>query len=176
MDPISDLSRRAERLRSQIREESDKVLRREMVKTYKSYNKEIRRATRNTSPESKFFFLLLFLLIILGGSVSGLTWLQHAYGWKFTVTSVLLSVGTLIIVTAMVFLLLKIISPELYKDLVQTGLYVLRWVYPGNSIAKSDSPVSISSAAPDSPGSPPALPAPDVSFEEGRGSDSGQDK
>lgn len=166
MDPLAGLSRHAERLRKQIHDESDPTLRKEMVKTHKSLMKEIRKASHQTSPAKLFLLLTVCLVVIIGGAVYGVAMLQAAYGIKGTVTSVILVIGAMIVLTAMAFLVMKVITPEMYKDLVQIGTNVLRTVLPGGSLAKSNGLDSISASAPESHRNPSALPAPTISFQE----------
>ena len=166
MDPLADLSRHAERLRKQIHNESDPALRKEMVKTHKSLMKEIRKASRQTGPAKLFLVLTVCLVAIVGGAVYGMAALQAAYGIKGTLTSVILVISAMVVLTAMAFLVMKVITPEMYKDLVEVGTNLLRTVLPSGSPAKSSGPYPISASAPESPGSLSSLPAPTVSFQE----------
>lgn len=169
---VADLYKRTEKLRTQIHAEKDPALRKAMVKTHDSLMKEIRNASRHRSPAKLFLGLTATLVLIVAGAVYGVAALQDTYGIQGTVTSVLLVIGALIVLTAMAFLVMKIITPEMYKDLVQTGTNLLRAILPVGSLARADGPDSISASAPESADSPPTLPAPNVSFEEGKDTDS----
>jgi hypothetical protein len=172
MDPLADLYKRTEKLRTQIHAETDHALRKAMVRTHASLMKEIRKASHHSSPAKLFLGLTFALVLIVAGAVYGVAVLQDAYGIQGTVTSVLLVIGAVIVLTAMAFLVMKIITPEMYKDLVQIGSNVLRGILPSGSVVKADGSVSNPSVFPKSSDSSSALPAPHISFEEDKGEQS----
>lgn len=123
---ISQLIRQSERLRLDIAQESDPALQREMRKTFNHYQKQIRAASKHRNPwfgikRNLAFFVVLFLCVIWASirlQIWASTQLRTDFGWGPVVTALFVASMVLVLASAMVFLVVRIISPNTYKEIV----------------------------------------------------------
>lgn len=162
---LSELIRESERLRPQIADEPDASLQREMKKTYKHYQKQIRSATKHHHPWFGLKLNLLFLVAVLVGLVYLCIRCEMAYGWAYTLSGVIVGAVAIVLLTAMVFLLMRIISPDNYKELVQVCFESLRKLkgIGGNDTNEIPTVQPTTKATPKLPSSVPPFPVPKVS-------------
>jgi hypothetical protein len=164
---LSDLNKQIEELRPQIAAELDPVLRGEMRKTFKHYQRQLRKHTTYRKPWYGLGRLVIFLAVVFLGMVYACTEFVHAFGLKSTLPAVGMAVVGTVLVTAIAFVVLKIISPDTYSQLVQACLATVSKWMPGKSEndAKSLPPAQTNKTPPQLPpaSAPPA--APEVNFD-----------
>ena len=136
---LSSLIKECDRLRPQIAAERDPVLRREMQRTFKHFQKQIRSATKYRSQWYGVKFHLLFLTVVFGGMVYCYVRLEKEFGWVYALTSVIVVFAALVLITAMIFLVVRIISPENYMSLVKLSFESVQrlWGVKSGTDAKS---------------------------------------
>jgi hypothetical protein len=117
---LSDLNKQIEELRPQIAAELDPALRREMEKTFKHYQRQLRKLTTHRKPWYGLKTLVVFLASVFLLMVYVCIRFEEAFGLRSTGSAAFLAAVGLVLITAMAFLVLRIISPDAYTQLVQT--------------------------------------------------------
>ncbi len=170
MEPSSFLAHIRE-LQAQNRLETDRALIRENSITIRHLHKQYRLATKHRKPWYGLKLNVVFLVAVFLGMVYACIRFEKAYGWGYTVSGVIAGAVGLVLITAMIFLLMKVISPDNYKDLVQACFDSLNKLM-GKGSGESKNPPTEQPAKPLPQPAPPILPtsalpapAPQVSFE-----------
>lgn len=116
---LSDLNKQIEELRPQIAAELDPALQREMKKTFKHYQRQLRKLTTHRKPWYGLRTLVIFLVGVFLLMVYVCIRFEKAFGLDSTGPAVIFAAVGLVLITAMAFLVLRIISPDTYTQLVQ---------------------------------------------------------
>jgi hypothetical protein len=166
---LSDLNKQITELRSQIAVEPDAALRREMKKTFSHYQRQLRKITTYRKPWYGLRTIVVFLVGVFLLMVYSCIRFAKTFGLDNTLSAVRWSAVALVLITAMAFVVLKIISPETYTQLVQICLPNLNKMEAG----KGENNTKNLPPAQAAPKIPPQLPsssttpaAPKVSFDD----------
>jgi hypothetical protein len=118
----SSLLRQIERFKTQLHDEKDVATQREMRRTISHLYKQYRKATTQRTPWYGFrlnvLYLVAFFLILIGV----LAMMVRSLGFWSTFGVCFLTILVLVILTSMVFLLMRIFSPAQYQKIVGTAL------------------------------------------------------
>lgn len=111
-----------ERLKTQLNDEKDPATQREMRKTIHHLYKQYREATTERKPwygfRSNVLYLFAFFLLVIGV----LAIMVRVLGFWSTFGACFLTILVLLVLTSMVFLLMRIFSPAQYQKIVGTVL------------------------------------------------------
>ena len=114
----SPLLKQVDRLKAQLKDEKDWVTRWEMRRTIHHLYKQFRQTTTHRKPwygfRSNIFYLVLIFLAVIGF----LALLVSKLGFLNILGACFLTILVLVLLTAMVFLLMKIFSPAQYERVV----------------------------------------------------------
>jgi len=124
MEP-SFLKAQIEKWQSELNSEADPATKREMKRTLKHLYAQYRKATKHRQPWYGLKVHLLFLAALLACMVYLFIRLEQTFGWLYTVSAFTAGSVGLVIITAMIFLVMKVISPDNYQTLLQLCFDVL---------------------------------------------------
>ena len=128
----SSLLKQVERLKTQLRDEKDGATQREMRKTIRHLYKQYRTATTQRTHWYGFGLNFLYLVALFLLVIGALATLVRVLGFWSTVGACFLATLVLVVLTSMVFLLMKIFSPAQYQKVVGTALTAFQniWRHP----------------------------------------------
>jgi nitrogen fixation/metabolism regulation signal transduction histidine kinase len=121
MEPKSILDQ-IERMKRQNRTETDPVMKKENNKTIRHLHKQYRKATQHRHPWFGFVPITVVLLVVFLLTVWVYLAFIKVHGWTSTAEASSIVFIVFVLITATILLLLKAITPEIYKAIVQQCL------------------------------------------------------
>lgn len=128
MEPLSFLEQ-IERLRQQNKDETDPVLKDENLRTIAHLHEQYRKATTYRPVGLCFALLAAFLFTLFFLAMWASLRLEKQYGWATIGAAVLASV-LFVLATVTTFLVLRLISQEVYQSLVEKSLDTIAKLLP----------------------------------------------
>lgn len=125
----SSLLRQIERLKTQLHDEKDSATKREMRRTIRHLYRQYRGATTQHTPWYGFRLNVLCLVAFFLILICFLAIMVRALGFWNTFGACFLTILVLIILTSMVFLLMRIFSPAQYQKIVGTTLTAFQSIW-----------------------------------------------
>ncbi len=124
MEPTSFLDQ-IDRLREQAERETDAVLKKEHQKTIRHLHKQYRRATKHRNSWFGFLRITLFFFIIFLLATWSFLHFTKNYGWWATLGVASLTAVVFSIITATMLRMLRFISEDIYKGVLDSALIAL---------------------------------------------------